>query len=510
MKFNSILFLKEGASFREDSPPPECLNDLNLDQVFLKINQNKEKYQLSPFFYTILRDVESVIYRQEIFKDLESKKLSMVLDNFAEKMVVVRRYLNLTKKLLYEFHIKGWHLEAVLEYCSAVSSLSQALENQKVNSQGMHNFKNALSEFVRSDEFVELNNEACEVKEKLKSIEYSIIIKDRWVRVRKYQGENDYSKKIFEVFNKFRQIEAKDYRLNLVVDSGMNHVEAQILDCVIKLYPEEFGALRNFYEAHKQFVNPIIQKFDREIQFYLAYNLFIDRIRESGLSFSYPKVSADDKSVYSCDSFDMALADKYRFNDLEIVCNDFYLDGSERIIIVSGPNQGGKTTFARMIGQLFYLSSLGCPVPGSKSKLLLIDSVFTHFEREENIQNLRGKLKDELVDLKHILDQSSEKSLIIFNEILTSTSLHDARYISKEVINKIIQKDALCVCVSFIDELSTMSEKAVSMVSLIDPDNSTLRTFKIIRKPADGRAFAIHIAKNHGLTYEMIKAKIKL
>lgn len=509
INFNSILFLQETTLLNENINPPECLQDLNLDQVFTNINNKKETYRLLPFFYTILEDIDSVEYRQDVFKDLESKRLTEVLNNFAEKMIIVRRYLGLVEKLRYEYHIKGWHLEAVFEYCSAVNELSQALDGQKLNSQGMLNFRCALSEFVHSSDFVELMAEASEVKNKLDSIEYSIIIKGGWVRVRKYQDEIDYSNKIINFFDKFRQGVTKDYRLNLVIDSGMSHVEAQILECVVKLYPEEFESLSTFYEAHVNFMNPTILRFDREIQFYLSYNNYIDKIRQSGLSFSFPEVSTDEKFVFSNDSFDIALADKYRFNDSEIICNDFYLEGKERIIIVSGPNQGGKTTFARMIGQLFYLGSLGCPVPGSKSKLLLIDSVFTHFEREENIQNLRGKLKDELIHMKDILDLSTGRSLIILNEILTSTSLNDATFISMNVIEKILQKDTLCVCVSFIDELSKISEETVSMVSLIDPDNPALRTFKIIRKPADGRAFAIHIAKKHGLTYEMIKEEIK-
>jgi DNA mismatch repair protein MutS len=508
MPFHSILSEKIDEVI-ETPDPREYFVNLNLDQIINSITESKKEYNLKPFFFTPLTDIDSILYRHEIFRDLENLELFKAITRFAQNLRTMREYITQANKLYYLFQKEFWFVDAVIIYCKAVNDLARDINLADLKSRGLIAFREFLTAYSLSDRFTRLLIEAQQIIAELSTIKYSMIIKDSTIKVRHYESEPDYSAEVEQTFDKFKQGAVKDYRVKLSEWVEMNHVEAKILDFVAMLNPEIFTELNDYYTKNQDYLEETIGIFDRQIQFYIAYLEHIETFKNIGLQFCYPQISNPGKDVFDYAGFDLALADKLKDEKSLIICNDFYLEGKERIIVVSGPNQGGKTTFSRTFGQLHYLTSLGCPIPGRDARLFLFDQLFTHFEKNENIKNLRGKLQDDLVRITEILDKATPNSVVILNEIFTSTTLSDAIFLSNKVMDKIIELDLLCVWVSFIDELSHYSEKTISMVSTVAPDNPTLRTFKIIRKPADGLSYALSIAEKYRLNYSNLKERLK-
>lgn len=502
-----------------DGPPSpldplaaDALVDLRLDHVFDAVLAGRAEDPgatgARAAFERALDRVAAIEYRQAVCRDLERPEVAAVVREFRSGMEGVRRRLDRARRSYYRHEGSRWFLDAAAVYCRAVTSLAEGLAAARPQSTGLRRILAFVEAYRGTPEFRALETDIDRVLAALAGLRYRLHIAGNRIRVGRDRGEPDYGAEILAVFEKFRQNAPKEYRFDVGRGTTMNHVEAAILERVARLHPDVFADVETVLDRHGGFVDPVVERFDAELLFYLAYLEHVDRLRARGLPFCYPTVVADDRTLRARAIFDLALADGMTAAGGGIVTNDVDLAGAERILVVSGPNQGGKTTFARAVGQLHHLAALGLPVPGRDVRCPLVDRILTHFERREDVSTLEGKLERDLRRFRAILEAATSESLVIMNESFSSTSATDALFLNRVMLRTMAGRDILVVCVTFLDELAALGPAVVSMVAGVDPADPTVRTYRIERRPADGRAYAVALAAKHGLTYEQIRAAL--
>jgi len=283
---------------RETAEAPAFFVDLNLDQVVEAITAGKQEYNLKPFFYAPLSDVEMIEYRHEVMRELEARAVSESVEAFAQGMRTMREYLAQGEKLHYKLQKERWFLDAADAYCEAAARLARDLGDLELKSRGFLGLREYVTAYVGSERFTALVRETQQLKAGLAAAKYCLLMKGATVTVRKCAGEPDYSADVEETFQKFKQGATKDYRVQFSTYPDMNHVEAQVLERVAWLYPETFQGLDDFCVKQRDYLDATLAAFDREVQFYVACLADMAALKRMGLHFCYPRVSRDSEEVY--------------------------------------------------------------------------------------------------------------------------------------------------------------------------------------------------------------------
>jgi DNA mismatch repair protein MutS len=194
MTFHSILSSGADDSITKATPQaPEFFVDLNLNQIIDALTASKDEYNLKPFFYTSLYDIHTIYYRQAVFRDLENPLLFKHIISFARKMRSAREHLAQAAKLYHRYQKCSWFLDTVAIYCDTITYLVHDLSLVDLQSTGFLAFRDYLTRYSQSDRFATLLTETKALKTDLATVQYSILIKGGGFKVRKYEGETNYS-----------------------------------------------------------------------------------------------------------------------------------------------------------------------------------------------------------------------------------------------------------------------------------------------------------------------------
>lgn len=506
--FESILSPRPAPA--RPAQPQATLHDLALDQVFTRIGEHAPR--AASAFRTPLGTVEEVEYRHAVFRGLEHAPVRSAVDAFLEAMGRCDRCdrWSATSHAPYEGEL--WHLRALVGYVGAVhdfaAALAEALAEPGVRGDGWDGLERHLAEHLGSPALRALESVAVGLRDDLAALRYNALLRGAKVTIAPTDDEEDLGAVVRDTFARFRRGDPTDHRTPFRAPE-LDHVQAWMLERVAQVHPEPFARLVRCARETTEYRDPVLVRFADEVRFYLAYLDALAPMRRGGLPVCCPRVSGETHELRVDATWDLALASRLVAAGEEVVTNDVSLLGEERILVISGPNQGGKTTLARLVGQVHHLAAIGCPVPGRDARVFLCDAVLTVFEREESSDSLEGRLGAEVRRLHTMFEQVTERSVVVINEAFASTALHDARILTRDVLERISHLGVLAVCVTFIDELSCLNARTVSMVAGVDPADPSVRTFRIERREADGRAYARALAAQHGLTLEQIRDRLE-
>ena len=484
---------------------PSYFKDLKLDILTKALFSAKEDQYLIPYFYTKLNTKEEVIYRQEVFKDFYN------LDFYQEFKIYIQHILSMAT--IYNEAVldsESWVTRSKLaklmdDYDKTLNKFKDFLASSKPKSEALNKLLAYLEDYLSNDEYLSFLNAFKAIRAEFNKIKFSLVINGSDIYVSEESGDKDFSLTVKKISSAFTYLEDRKIPEEVAFPQTP-HIDSSIYDKLAKLFSNEFKTFDKFFKEYIKFFNLEFERIAKEFRLYFIYNTFIEKIKNENLRFSIPEIS-DEFIEESDSSFDLALAYKYFREEKEIITNSYEIKKGEKAIIISGPNQGGKTTFTRQFGQLHYLLSLGLPVQGKSNKLHLVDNLYSFFKTEENLDNLDGKLKIELEAVKKILTSATNNSLILFNEIFASTTKDDGLEIANLVLDKINELGSFCIFVTFLNELR-LRKDVVLMCSNVLKENKEIRTYKITRSDNFDSAYPSSIQAKYGLTYDKIKRRI--
>jgi DNA mismatch repair ATPase MutS len=206
-----------------------------------------------------------------------------------------------------------------------------------------------------------------------------------------------------------------------------------------------------------------------------------------------------------------------------IVPNDIAIGEKGRIAILTGPNQGGKTTYTQMVGLCQLLAQLGVWVPAAQARISPVDHIFTHFPVEEQLAKGTGRFGDEAQRLSQIFARSTRHSLILLNESLASTNPGESLYIAQDIVRILRRLGARAIFATHlhelaadVDALNASTDGDSHIVSLVASrtemapgDDGPRRSYKIAPGPPLGRSYAREIAAHYGISYDQLTALLQ-
>jgi len=217
-----------------------------------------------------------------------------------------------------------------------------------------------------------------------------------------------------------------------------------------------------------------------ELAFYLGCLNLHEQLVQMGEPIAFPLPAAPSERKHSFrELYDVCLA---LTKGQKIVGNDGHAD-DKNLVVITGANQGGKSTFLRSIGLSQLMMQSGMFVPAESFCANVCDLLFTHYKREEDVTMSSGKLDEELSRMNEIVDHLTPNSMVLFNESFAATNEREGSEIARQIVSALLEKRVKVFYVTHLYELAHGfydKEMHHSIFLRAERQADGTRTFKLI------------------------------
>jgi len=192
----------------------------------------------------------------------------------------------------------------------------------------------------------------------------------------------------------------------------------------------------------------------------------------------------------------------------QFVSNDYIMGSDLDVLVITGPNMGGKSTYMRELALIVIMAQLGCYVPASKANLFVFDAIFTRIGASDDLIKGESTFMVEMSETNRALQNATNNSLLLFDEIGRGTATYDGMALAQAIIEynlaKIGAKTLFSTHYHEITKLvSTLKGVENVHVAVLEKDGEITFLYKV-EKGAMDKSYGINVAKLAGLPDEVI------
>ena len=277
--------------------------------------------------------------------------------------------------------------------------------------------------------------------------------------------------------------------------------ENLILNAEERLNNLEYDVFCNIKEEVKKYISSL-QKVSNYIAYYDVIQSFATVAEES----NFVKPTINEEGIVEIIGGRHPVVESVI--DGEYIDNDVILDGNTNILIITGPNMSGKSTYMREFGIIAILNQIGSYVPASKCNLPIFDKIFTRIGASDDLVGGESTFMVEMKESAYALLNATSNSLILFDELGRGTSTYDGMSLAGAIIDYIATKIKCKTLFStHYHELTDMENKLPGIhnvhVSIDETDGDITFLHKVMDGPVD-KSYGINVAKLANLPISVI------